>query len=196
MIEDFSPTERRWQREVTKALGYDMTEDEMDSFFWNLQQTITAAGPEDKDSGTVQCPGTGKPGERENAIPGDKIPGDKTVPEVRTPEVRTHVEGDWLNVPFEGAVDLNDPATYEGYRYRDWDCDKLRDEIYRRIGLVTLYEKYFDCNMVCPEQSARIQNLLFWFSKEHRRFFQDSTEGRFWLRKWLFIFENETENLC
>lgn len=111
-------------------------------------------------------------------------------------ERRLHSESDFQPVAFIGDRDLNDPMTYADCHYRNWSCNQLREEIYRKAGYVLLYEKYFGNDMICMEQSVRIHQMLFWFGKEHRRFFQDTSEGRWWLRKWLFMFENDTENLC
>ena len=65
---------------------------------------------------------------------------------------------DMYQVTFGDPVDLNDPATYEKCRYRDWSCSQLRDEIYRLVGFATLYEKYFGTDMVCPEPQRRNWN--------------------------------------
>jgi hypothetical protein len=105
---------------------------------------------------------------------------------------------DWFKTScglLSDEVDLNDPRTYDHCYYKDWDCRQLRDEIYRKVGYVKLYVEQFHPGW-CSNQVARIEQMLFWFGKEHRKYYQDTPEGRGWLRKWLFMFEDQTENMC
>ena len=92
-------------------------------------------------------------------------------------------------------VDLNDPKTYEHCHYRNWDCFTLREEIYRKVGYTKLYVEQFHPDWD-KRQVARIDQMLFWFGREHRKYYGDTPRGRAWLRKWLFMFEDETENMC
>lgn len=103
---------------------------------------------------------------------------------------------DWFTTSPDGEdVDLNDPKTYDRCRYKDWGCRELRNEIYRLVGYAKMYVEQFHLGWN-PEQVARIDQMLFWFGREHRKTYGDSPEGRFWLRRFLFRFENETENMC
>ena len=97
--------------------------------------------------------------------------------------------------PFGGTVDLNNPTTYKNCTYRNWDVKKLRQAIYEKVGYAKLYVEFFHPDWD-KTQVEHINQLLFWFSKEHRKYYQDTPEARFWLRKWLFIFNNEIENMC
>lgn len=108
---------------------------------------------------------------------------------------RLHVESNWFTTAFNGDVDLNDPKTYNRYRYRNWTCTQLRNEIYKSVGFVKLYIEQFNTDWD-KRQVEEVEKMLFWFGKEHRNYYQDTPEGRHWLRKWLFMFENETENMC
>ena len=92
-------------------------------------------------------------------------------------------------------VDLNDEKTYRRCSYRNWNCSKLLNEAYREIGFIKMYVEHYHPDWD-SEQVSRIEKLLFWFGKEHRRCYGNSAEGRLWLRKWLFLFKDEIENMC
>ena len=110
-------------------------------------------------------------------------------------EKRIFARSDWQHVMFEGSCDLNDPKTYRNCSYKNFNSTKLIELIYQKIGYAKMYVEYFHPDWD-KKQVQEIEKMLFWLGKELHNHFRDTPESRFWLRKWLFMFEDLTENMC
>jgi hypothetical protein len=104
----------------------------------------------------------------------------------------------WVNPMTARSIDLNNPDTYRDYPHGDCDASELLDLIYKRIGYYKMYTEYYQPDWYHGNQLAlrRVENILFWFSREHKKFYKDDDESRRWFRKVLFMLDLETESLC
>ena len=110
--------------------------------------------------------------------------------------------------PFGEEVDLDDPQTYD---YLPDDTKKLDDMMFSEIGKAIVYMDYFhpeifpkkrtrmlnpytnkvvaDCGWT---QRKRIYKLIEEFAENRRHHYDDIL----WLKEQIYIFTDETENMC
>lgn len=82
-------------------------------------------------------------------------------------------------------------------RYKNFDVNDLKKEIYNAIGYVKLYIEHYHRDIFFGSaQHERVEKLIFWLGKEVPNHMEDNEENRHWYRKWLYLFEDETENMC
>jgi hypothetical protein len=123
-----------------------------------------------------------------------------------------------------GTVDLDDPKTYE--YLGDNDVRRLDDIMFKEIGQALVYMDYFHPDIfpkkkvisqykykedVYPEtkntehgkeqieftntgyyQRVRVNKLIKKFAKERK----NNWENPMWFKEQIFIFQDETENMC
>lgn len=90
--------------------------------------------------------------------------------------------------PFGDIVDLDDDATYD---YLPKTASDLDDLMFKEIGQALVYIKHFH-----PDHSIyqcnRIHALVTKFANNRSDHYDDIK----WLREQVFIFQDETENMC
>jgi hypothetical protein len=92
--------------------------------------------------------------------------------------------------PFDFEVDLDDPKTYE---YLPKTTKELRELMFSKIGYAFCYmnfwhEEWFERG----EQRERVENLVENFTKNER----ENYDNVLWYQEQIFLFEDETENMC
>ncbi len=88
----------------------------------------------------------------------------------------------------EGIVDLDDPRTYD---HLPKGCEELDRRMFMRIGQALIYVKYFYPDWD-KAQKGRINVLIKNFADNRRENYKNFK----WYREQLFLFEEETENMC
>jgi len=86
------------------------------------------------------------------------------------------------------VVDLDDDKTYDYLPKTDKELDKL---MFAEIGMALVYTKHFHPDWD-ERQCNRIDKLIESFAKERR----NNYGNVIWLREQVFIFQDETENMC
>lgn len=89
---------------------------------------------------------------------------------------------------FGYVYDLDDPKTYE---YLPDDVNKLDDLMFKEIGMAVVYTTYFHPNWD-KAQVDRINVLIKDFA-DNRKF---NYNNRLWFKEKVFLFKDETENMC
>lgn len=102
--------------------------------------------------------------------------------------------------------DLDDPKTYKYCKYKNFNAAQLFELAKCKMGKALYYIEFFhpdiflfdrDGREGCGyQQVIRIKQFCFWFSQEWNEHIKDTPENRLWLKKFIFKFEEETENLC
>jgi hypothetical protein len=117
--------------------------------------------------------------------------------------------------PFGEVVDLDDPKIYD---YLPNTCAELRDRMFKNIGYALVYMDYFpsrkglfpkrkkkvkmyalkkggkkfDINNGSYYQRLRVYELIKNFADNER----ENYKNIMWYKEQVFIFEDETENMC
>ena len=86
------------------------------------------------------------------------------------------------------VVDLDDDKTYDYLPKTDKELDKL---MFSEIGMALVYIKHFHPDWG-ESQSNRIDKLVESFAEER----SNNYGNVIWLREQVFIFQDETENMC
>lgn len=89
---------------------------------------------------------------------------------------------------FGNELDLDAPETYS--QYPD-DITQLDNLMFELIGKALVYVKYFHPGWDV-KQIKRINRLIADFS-ENRQY---NYQNKMWFKEKVFLFEDETENLC
>lgn len=97
---------------------------------------------------------------------------------------------------FGRTVDLDDPETYKFMPWADYSAEQLYQECVKEMGYALLYTQYWHPSTDWGPQLRRINGFCVWFSREGRKKRQDTLMNRVWLKKFLYRFEDEIENLC
>ena len=102
-------------------------------------------------------------------------------------------------------VDLDDPKTYESEFWKKYTTAASLYELARcELGEALYYIEFShpdsfvnrprdDCGY---RQVERIRQYCFWFAQEWNAHLTDTEENRMWFRKFIYMFQDETENLC
>jgi hypothetical protein len=93
---------------------------------------------------------------------------------------------------FEGEVDLDNPETYD---FISNDIDILDDEMFRLIGQAICYMNYFHPEIYQDEnnnQRFRVNKLIAVFCNNREK----NYENLMWYKEQVFLFADETENMC
>jgi hypothetical protein len=96
---------------------------------------------------------------------------------------------------FEGEVDLDDPKTYD---YLPDNLNDLDNLMFKEIGKALCYMKYFhpeiykSKKLYGPQQKKRVENLIKYFCNNRTNHYDDIL----WLKEQVFLFQEETENMC
>ena len=100
-----------------------------------------------------------------------------------------------MDRPFKDAfghtVDLDDDKTYKNLPKTDRELD---DKMFEEIGKALVYMDYFhpDVFPSSSPQRLRVNQMIYNFATERRGHYKDVK----WLREKLYIFQDETENMC
>jgi len=86
------------------------------------------------------------------------------------------------------VVDLDNDKTYNHLPKTAKELDKL---MFAEIGMALVYTKYFYPDWD-KKQCYRIHKLIEGFAKERKNNYGNVK----WLREQVFIFQDETENMC
>ena len=89
------------------------------------------------------------------------------------------------------VVDLDDPKTYD---YLPDEAKELNDLMLREIGYALSYMDYIHTDIFPPndDQRERVVKLIKAFWKSRR----DNWENPMWFKEQIFLFQDETENMC
>jgi len=104
---------------------------------------------------------------------------------------------------FDGhEVDLDDLNTY---KYLPDDARILDDIMFKEIGQAYTYMNYFHRN-IYPKKRVAKKNPLYWCWKQRERvegLIKTFVDGRSdnwknlkWFKEQVFLFQDETENMC
>ncbi len=96
---------------------------------------------------------------------------------------------------FSENVDLDDEKTYKMESWKDFSVELLIKEAYRRIGYCYMYFNFYHTDWD-KQQTKRVDRFCFWFAEEWRNHIECTFENRLWFKKWLYRFDDETENMC
>ncbi len=92
---------------------------------------------------------------------------------------------------FGEVVDLDNTETYSYYPN---NCDQLDDMMFKEIGKAIAYMDYFHPNWFPNNSPQRLQvNILIKDFCDNRR---DNYQNSMWYKEKIFLFQNETENMC
>ncbi len=89
---------------------------------------------------------------------------------------------------FFGTVDLDDPKTYE---YLPQTERALDDKMFEEIGKALVYVKHFHPDWD-KKQVKRINILIEDFAENRKKNWGNIQ----WFREQVFLFQDETENMC
>jgi len=91
----------------------------------------------------------------------------------------------------DGEVDLDNPEIYD---FISNDIKVLDDEMFRLIGQALCYMDYFHPEIFTPRRSQRLKvNKLIKNFCSNR---EDNYENLLWYKEQVFLFSDETENMC
>ena len=93
---------------------------------------------------------------------------------------------------FGEKFDLDDDETY---KFLPSDISVLDDLMFQEIGKALVYMKHFHPNWD-EKQEARINVLIEEFAKNRKKYYISSFEDLRWYQEQVFIFQDETENMC
>ena len=96
------------------------------------------------------------------------------------------------------TVDLDDPSIYE---YLPNTIDELFDRMCKNIGYVLSYMDFIhrDIYPMDARQRVRVNELVAKFWREEKEYDAKDQRKRMdllWMKEQVFIFEDETENMC
>jgi len=99
--------------------------------------------------------------------------------------------------PFKDAfgqhVDLDDESTYSNLPD---NIKELNDLMYREIGYALTYMDYYHVETFKSKsgntQRKRVKKLIADFARDR----QDNYENKRWYKESIFIYKDETENMC
>jgi hypothetical protein len=96
-----------------------------------------------------------------------------------------------------GVVDLDNAMTYQSDFWKPlkhtWD---LHTTILSELGRAIYYMKYLHPSVDWGKQAVRIDRYCKQYAKEWGKYIKDTPAHRKWLRKFLFKFTDEVENMC
>lgn len=102
-------------------------------------------------------------------------------------------------------VDLDDPKTYSDPYWSEYKTAASLYELAKcKLGKALYYIEFFQPQMFVNDrkegcgykQVERIKQYCFWFAQEWNSHLTDTEENRLWFRKFIYMFQDETENLC
>ena len=96
--------------------------------------------------------------------------------------------------PFGEEVDLDDPKTYE---HLTDNKDELRNKMFSEIGMAYCYMNFwhkdiFDNYDSGVKQKERVNDLINNFTDNER----ENYDNIMWYNEQIFLFQDETENMC
>lgn len=93
--------------------------------------------------------------------------------------------------PFGPEVDLDDDSTYDYLPQNENELDKM---MFREIGFTLCYMNHFhpDAFKEDNEQRKRVMEMIEYFCRER----QNNYGNMKWFREQVYLFHNETENMC
>lgn len=96
--------------------------------------------------------------------------------------------------PFGEEVDLDDPKIYE---YLPNDKEELRNKMFSEIGYAYWYMNFrhndiFDKYESGIKQKERVTELINNFTANEG----ENYDNVIWYKEQIFLFQNETENMC
>lgn len=91
-------------------------------------------------------------------------------------------------------VDLDDPKTYS---HLPNTAKELDDLMFQEIGYYYCYVKFwhkdiFDKDKIGKKQKKRVKKLI----KKFTKFRKNNYSNLLWYKEQIFIFQDETENMC
>lgn len=92
-------------------------------------------------------------------------------------------------------IDLDDPKTYEKYDWADYTAEKLYQECMKELGYALFYTQFLHPGD-WGTQTGRINEHCTKFAELGHLNRKDTLENRLWLKKFLYIFVDEIENMC
>jgi hypothetical protein len=118
-------------------------------------------------------------------------------------------EGDHITKTCFGYLfNLDDEETYKSQKYKDFDCKELNKFMEEEIGGALSYMLCYmpgrhDINSWVDGKSNGQYNRVVQLGKEYYKTYYDkysfkepSEEQRLWARKQIWLFQEETENMC
>jgi len=97
---------------------------------------------------------------------------------------------------FGDKVDLDDPHTYD---HLPNDAKVLDDKMFTEIGYALCYMNNFHPNVFKGKrdgsQRKRVMKLIENFCNERKNHY-DGIDGVLWVKEQVYIFQDETENMC
>ena len=96
--------------------------------------------------------------------------------------------------PFKNdVVDLDDPKTYE---HLPKNVKDLRQKMFADIGYAYCYMNFWHKDVYehihCDKQKERVEALVKYFTENER----ENYKNVLWYQEQIFLFEDETENMC